>query len=51
MTIWCGSCLRSPVAVNITTLGGIDGMSKVYGKDDVGAVLRFLSRVLCMEMH
>ncbi len=38
-------------AVNLTTMGGIDGLSKVSGDDDVTAVLGFLSRVLCLEMH
>lgn len=38
-------------AVNLTTQGGIDGLSEVPGNDDVIAVLGFLSRILCLEMH
>jgi hypothetical protein len=32
-------------------LGGINGLSEVSGDDDVRTVLRFLYRVLCLEMH
>ena len=50
MTNWCSSCLTLPPAVNVATLGGINGMSEVQRYDDVGTVLRFLSRLFLLEM-
>ena len=50
-TIWRSSCFISLSAVNVATQGGFNGMSEVQRDDDVGTVLGFLSRVLCMEMY
>ena len=49
--LWRDFCFSSASAVYVLTLGGIDGMSKVSGDDDAGAILGFLSRVLRLEMH